>query len=117
MSSHATSGGGLEGGSGTNQAGPGEKGRIRVVISAHLREYTAGRNEIEMDGVDSVRALIGMLDSQFPGISFRLLDDQGNVRRYVNIFADSMDIRELNGVHTSLSGVKEVVILPSVAGG
>lgn len=92
-------------------------GRIRVILSAHLGEYTRGRNELEVAETSSVSALIGVLDSMFPGISLRLLDDQGDIRRYVNIFVDDEDIRMKNGIHTSLSGAREVVILPSVAGG
>jgi molybdopterin synthase sulfur carrier subunit len=65
----------------------------------------------------SVAALIDALNARFPGILMRLLDDQGNVRRYVNIFVDGEDIRGRDGLRTPLSGAKEVVILPSVAGG
>lgn len=90
---------------------------IHVVLSSHLRDYTGGRNEFDVEGAPSVRSLIELLDSRFPGISVRLLDDQGNVRRYVNIFVDEHNIREREGLLTSLSGIKEVVILPSVAGG
>ena len=101
-------------------AGSGKRsdaGTIHVVLSSHLRDYTGGRNEFDVEGAPSVRSLIELLDSRFPGISVRLLDDQGNVRRYVNIFVDEQDIREREGLLTSLSGTREVVILPSVAGG
>ncbi|MCL5678055.1 MAG: MoaD/ThiS family protein [Candidatus Thermoplasmatota archaeon] len=90
---------------------------IRVILSVHLRDYTRGVCELEFGEISSVGALIDALNSRFPGISMRLLDDQGNVRRYVNIFVDSEDIRSRDGVSTSLSGAREVVILPSVAGG
>ena len=88
-----------------------------MVLSSHLTGYTGGRNEIELRAPASVGTLIGLLDVEFPGISQRLLDDQGEVRKFVNIFLDDEDIRERDGVNTSLSGVKEVVILPSIAGG
>ena len=88
-----------------------------MVLSSHLTGYTGGRNEIELRATASVGTLIGLLDVEFPGISQRLLDDQGEVRKFVNIFLDDEDIRERDGVNTSLSGVKEVVILPSIAGG
>lgn len=94
-----------------------ERSVMRVVISAHLRDYTGGRSEIEIEGASDVAALIRLLGEHFPGIQYRLLDDQGNVRRYVNIFADEDDIREKDGIFTPLRGVREVVILPSVAGG
>lgn len=93
------------------------EGKIHVVLSAHLADYTKGRSELDIESTQSVSTLIELLDSRFPGISLRLLDDQGNVRRYVNIFVDEENIREKEGMLTSLSGVKEVVILPSVAGG
>ena len=94
-----------------------DSGAIHVVVSMHLKEYTGNRNEFDVAAVPSVRELIGVLDGEFPGISDRLLDDQGNVRRYVNIFVDGEDIREKDGLLTTLSRAGEVVILPSVAGG
>lgn len=94
-----------------------DSGAIHVVVSMHLKEYTGNRNEFDVAVVPSVRELVSVLEEKFPGISDRLLDDQGNVRRYVNIFVDGEDIREKDGLLTTLSQAKEVVILPSVAGG
>ncbi len=83
----------------------------------HLRDYTGSNNETDIEPVDNIECLASSLDRLFPGISHRLIDDQGNVRRYVNIFIDGKDIREMQGRNTDLSGAKEIVILPSVAGG
>lgn len=94
-----------------------DSGSVHVVISMHLKEYTGNSNEFDMVDVASMKDLVRALDARFPGISDRLLDDQGNVRRYVNIFIDGEDIRERDGLLTTLRGAKEVVILPSVAGG
>lgn len=83
----------------------------------HLKEYTGSGNELDIDAVPTIERLARALDERFPGISHRFLDDQGNVRRYVNIFVDGEDIREKQGIHTNLTGAREIVILPSVAGG
>ncbi|MBX8632118.1 MAG: MoaD/ThiS family protein [Thermoplasmata archaeon] len=91
--------------------------KLRVVLSSGLSEYTDGLTEIEIDHVPTVVILISTLDSRFPGISRRLLDDQGNIRRHVNIFVDAEEIRQRDGILTSLADAREVVILPSVAGG
>ncbi len=91
--------------------------KLHVVLSMHLKDYTGGRNEIDIPAAESVGVLIGDLDILFPGISSRILDDQGGVRRHVNIFVDGEEIRRGAGIRTSLSDALEVVILPSVAGG
>ena len=96
---------------------PASSSTVHVVISMHLKEYTGSGNEIDIDAVSTLESLAKALDDRFPGISHRFLDDQGNVRRYVNIFVDGEDIREKQGTHTDLSGAREIVILPSVAGG
>lgn len=90
---------------------------VHVVLSMHLKEYTGPKNEFDILPVPSVEKLAEALDRMFPGIASRLLDDQGEIRKFVNIFVDGEDIREMDGLNTDLSGAREIVILPSVAGG
>ena len=89
---------------------------IRVRIPAPLRAVTEGAAEVDVDG-ESVGAALGQLEQRYPQIRTRLRDDQGELRRFVNLYVNGEDIRFLSGMDTSLSSGDEVSIIPAVAGG
>jgi molybdopterin synthase sulfur carrier subunit len=89
---------------------------IDVRIPTILRAYTGGERSVEGSGV-TVTAVIDDLESRFAGIKERLLDETGDVRRFVNIYVNDEDIRFTGGLETSVSDGSTVVILPAVAGG
>jgi molybdopterin converting factor small subunit len=64
-----------------------------------------------------VRGVIDALDAEFPGIGARLRDDDGELRRFVNVYVNGEDVRFLNGLSTSIGQGDEVSIIPAVAGG
>ncbi len=88
----------------------------RVRIPTPLRRLTNGERLIEVHGADLAQA-IDELDRRFPGIRDRILDDQGAVLRFVNIFVNEQDIRFLAGLATPLAEGAEVSIVPAMAGG
>ncbi|MBM9463122.1 MoaD family protein [Aeromicrobium sp. YIM 150415] len=88
---------------------------IEVRIPTILRTYTDGERAVDASG-DSIQALIEDLESRHAGIGERLLED-GEVRRFVNIYVNDEDIRFTGGLSTELSDGDTVVILPAVAGG
>lgn len=88
---------------------------IEVRIPTILRTYTDGARAVDAAG-DTVTALIDDLESNFPGIKDRLVED-GQSRRFVNIYVNDEDIRFTGGLETGLSEGDTVVILPAVAGG
>jgi molybdopterin converting factor small subunit len=86
-----------------------------VRIPTPLRTLTAGKDEVEASGA-TVAELITNLETQFPGIRDRLLDEKG-VRRFINVFVGDEDIRFLDGLKTELKGNEQISIVPAIAGG
>jgi molybdopterin synthase sulfur carrier subunit len=77
---------------------------------------TGGESEVDVEGTNVADAL-GMLESRFPEIRSRLRDEDGELRRFVNLYVNGEDIRFLSGLETSLSTGDEMSIIPAVAGG
>ena len=91
-------------------------GEITILVPTPLRRFTDGQARVGVTGATVADALDD-LNSRFPGISERLLDDDGQIRRFVNIFVNGQNIRDANGAQTSLKSGDEVGIIPAMAGG
>ena len=89
---------------------------VLVRIPTPLRTVTKGAAEVQSAG-DSVAGVIDDLERQFPGMRERLLEANGNVRRFINLYVNEEDIRFLDGVKTSLKAGDQVSIVPAIAGG
>jgi molybdopterin converting factor small subunit len=87
-----------------------------VRIPGSLRAQVGGASTLEVEG-GTVEQILEALASQHPDIRGRLLDDDGKLRRFVNVFVDDEDIRHQDGVHTPVGPAQRVSILPAVAGG
>ncbi len=87
----------------------------RVRIPTQLRQLTNGLSEVEATA-PTVGALIGELESCYPGLQERLLED-GGLRRFVNVYVEDEDVRFLDGVGTPVPDGVVVSIVPAVAGG
>jgi molybdopterin synthase sulfur carrier subunit len=88
---------------------------VTVRIPTPLRTLTGGEEEVSVDGAN-VKAAIDDMESKFPGIKERIVDDKG-VRRFVNVYLGDEDIRFLDGLDTELSDGAELSIVPAIAGG
>ena len=88
---------------------------IEVRIPTILRNYTGGEKAVSAEGA-SLSALIDDLEANHPGIKDRLLDD-GDLRRFVNVYVNDEDVRFIGGLEAELSDGDQVVVLPAVAGG
>src|SRR5947209_23854 len=88
----------------------------RVYIPTSLRKLTGGQAHLEMDAVD-VGTLLDGLDGRFPGIKRQVLDERGEVHRFVNVYVNELAIEELRGLETPLCEVDEVAVIPAMAGG
>lgn len=88
---------------------------VQVSIPTILRTYTDGAKSVEASG-QTLKDLISDLDSRHPGLGDRLLDD-GQLRRFVNVYRNDEDVRFLGGLDTELSDGDNVTVLPAVAGG
>jgi molybdopterin converting factor small subunit len=89
---------------------------LTVRIPTQLRTLTAGRGEIEVEG-STVGEALKALDAAHPGFAERLFDDQGQLRRFVNVFLADEDVRFLDGLGTPVGAGQTVSIVPAVAGG
>ncbi len=89
---------------------------VTVKIPTPLRNLTNDQDSAAVDSGD-LQGVFESLESQFPGIRERLLDEGGDIRRFVNIYVNGEDVRFLDGLTTSLNDGDEVSIVPAVAGG
>ena len=89
---------------------------VQVNIPTPLRRITNGQNQIEADA-SNVGELLEVLDREYPGIRERLIDEEGEIRYFVNIYLNGEDVRFLQGTDTSTSSGDEISIVPAVAGG
>lgn len=89
---------------------------VLVRIPTPLRTLTKCAAEVQADA-STVTDLIEVLERQFPGLKERLVEDGGQLRRFINIYINQEDIRFLQGATTSLKQGDEVSIVPAIAGG
>ena len=88
---------------------------VSVSIPTILRTYTDGAKRVEASGA-TLSELITDLDARHPGLGDRLLD-QGELRRFVNVYKNDEDVRFIAGLDTPLADGDAVTVLPAVAGG
>ena len=89
---------------------------VEVRIPTILRTYTGGEKAVDASGT-TLGALVDDLEANHPGIKERLVEDSGELRRFVNVYVNDEDVRFTGGLGTELSDGAQVVILPAVAGG
>ncbi|MGF1655875.1 MAG: ubiquitin-like small modifier protein 1 [Verrucomicrobiales bacterium] len=89
---------------------------INVRIPTPLRKLTKELEVVEAEG-QTVGVIIDNLEAKHPGLKERLCDEEGNVRRFVNIFLNDEDIRFLNEKETPVKEGDEISIVPAIAGG
>lgn len=90
---------------------------IRVKIPTQLRGLTGGSAEIQISDASNLRQLIEKLGADHPDLVERVIDEQGDIRRFLNVFVGDEDVRFLSGLDTALEGSEVISILPAVAGG
>ncbi len=89
---------------------------ISVRIPAPLRGLTNDLDVVASEG-GTLSACIEGLESAYPGLKDRICDEDGELRRFVNVYVNGEDVRFLDGLTTELSSGDEVSIVPAVAGG
>lgn len=87
-----------------------------VRIPTTMRPLTGGEKQIAVDP-GSLGDVIAALETAHPGLRERLLDDEGSLRKFVNVFVDDDDVRYLDGLDTVVADNITVSIIPAVAGG
>ena len=89
---------------------------VTVRIPTPLRRMTGGADKVELEVAD-LSQMIDRLENDYPGFKERLLDEEGELRYFVNIYVNGEDIRFDQGLRTAIKSGDEVSIVPAVAGG
>jgi molybdopterin converting factor small subunit len=90
---------------------------VTVRVPTILRSLTGGQSEVSVDGATTLQELLDKLDAEHPGIRGRVLDDDGKLRRFVNVYVGEEDVRFAGGLQTPTPDGATVSIIPAVAGG
>ena len=89
---------------------------VTVRIPTILRTLTGGSAEVQAEGA-TLSAVLGSVDAAHPGVAGRVLDDDGKIRRFVNVYVGDEDVRFASGLETPTPDGVTVSIIPAVAGG
>jgi len=92
---------------------------VMLRVPGVLRPYADGRSvvEVDADGVRTIRDVLARVEVDHPALGRRLRDEQGAVRRHVNVYVDGADIRHAQQLDTPVGPGAEVVVVPAVSGG
>lgn len=90
---------------------------VTVRVPTILRSLTGGQSEVSVEGAGTLQELLDKLDAEHPGIRGRVLDDDGKLRRFVNVYVGEEDVRFAGGLQTPTPDGASVSIIPAVAGG
>ena len=89
---------------------------VMVRIPTPLRRMTGGKDKVEVES-GNLAAMVDELEGSYPGMKDRLIDEEGELRYFVNIYLNGEDVRFMDGLDTAMSSGDEVSIVPAVAGG
>lgn len=89
---------------------------IIVRIPTPLQKLTNNKTQVEVVG-NTIADIIENMESQYPGVKERLCDENGALRRFVNVYVNEEDVRFLEGISTKVEDGAEISIVPAVAGG
>lgn len=91
-------------------------GQISVSIATPMRRFTGGAAKVAVTGTTLSEALTD-LGQQYPDLGGRIVEDDGRIRRFVNIFVNGSNARDLQGESTPVKGGDELTVIPALAGG
>ena len=89
---------------------------VSVRIPTILRTYTGGDSEVTANGA-TLAEVLDDLDASYAGIKARILDEQGALRRFVNVYVGNEDVRFLDALDTPTPDGTQISVIPAVAGG
>lgn len=89
---------------------------VHVRVPTILRTYTGGDSEVTAEG-GTLAEVLESLDGSYPGIRARIVDETGELRRFVNVYVGNDDVRFLEGLGTETPSGVQVSVIPAVAGG
>jgi molybdopterin converting factor small subunit len=89
---------------------------VSVRIPTILRSYTGGAAQVTAQ-TGTLREVIAGLDAAYPGLGGRILDESGQLRRFINVYVGEQDVRFAQGLDTPVPAGGQVSVIPAVAGG
>lgn len=89
---------------------------VKVRIPTPLRKLTNGSDEVAAEG-RNIAEVISDLEKNFPGLKERICEQDGKLRRFVNLYLNDEDIRFKNNLETEIKDNDEISIIPAIAGG
>lgn len=89
---------------------------VKVRIPSPLQKLTGNQADVESEGA-TINDVINNLEKKHPGLKERICDEQGKIRRFINIYVNEEDIRFLQGDSTPVKDGDEISIIPAIAGG
>ena len=89
---------------------------VHVRVPTILRTYTGGESEVTAEG-STLSEILDDLEASYSGIKARIVDDTGQLRRFVNVYVGNDDVRFLDGLDTATPDGAKVSVIPAVAGG
>jgi molybdopterin converting factor small subunit len=95
---------------------PGTDGTVTVRVPTILRTYTGGEAQVRARG-STVAEVLESLDATYPGIRARVVDEEGRLRRFLNVYVDNDDVRFADGLDTRTPEGASLSVIPAVAGG
>jgi molybdopterin synthase sulfur carrier subunit len=90
---------------------------ITVLVPGVLRAEAGGESRLSLPAVGQLGAVLDEINDRWPRLARRIRDEQGELRRYVNVYIDGQDCRDVAGLATPVPDGAEIQVLPSVAGG
>lgn len=87
-----------------------------IFVPTPLRRLTGGQSKVSIEA-STISEVIEQLEAAYPGVKERLLDEDGEIKRFINVFVDGEEIRGLQGGNTTVGAQSEVSIIPAMAGG
>ena len=89
---------------------------VKVRIPTPLRKVTNGQDEVEANG-ENVKAILEDLEANYPGLKERICEEDGSLRKFVNLYLNDEDIRFGDNLASSVKDGDELSIVPAIAGG
>jgi sulfur-carrier protein len=90
---------------------------VTVLLPSVLRGDAGGQSRLEVGVAGTLADVLTLLDESWPRLGRRIRDEQGGLRRFVNVYVDGEDVRQLAGMSTAVPDGAEIQVLPSIAGG
>lgn len=87
-----------------------------IFVPTPMRKLTGGQGKIQVDA-SNLQEAFARADADYPGFSERVLDSNGEIKRFINVFINGVDVRTLQGQATPVKDGDQVAVIPAMAGG